>query len=165
VGVSITLGCIGLLIKHAIKVIWNPGHLRSTGLQTGNVFDPQKLWKPTDLERTLTWNLTKTIPDVWVPRSYASLGQSHVCVVSPQALGLSQEFQGSQAIGAMSSSQYEQRPESTAGEDVFHLMDYELDYESNSSQTLSSRVSSAVTQIICEFPNCPRTFERTSDYK
>jgi hypothetical protein len=165
VGMTTIWVCTGLLFNFAIEVLRNTGLLRSTGVQTGSGIDPRKLWKPTDLERALTWNLTKTIPDVWVPRSHASLGQSHVCVVSPQSLGLSQEFQGSQTIGAMSSSQYEQPPGSTTGEDMFHEMDYELDYESNSSQILSSLVSSAVTQIICEVPNCLRTFERTSDYK
>jgi hypothetical protein len=142
-----------------------------TALPTGTGIDPQTLWEPTDLERTLTWSLKQLIPDISTPKFRAVPGRTVASPAQPWSSENHQEIVidsqddsdpivGVTAnIGLTSATQQAGIPESAP--EFQAILGPGLD--PSSSQPVLASTTTA--QITCEFSNCGRTFEHRHEYQ
>lgn len=135
-----------------------------TVLSTGSGIDPRQIWRPTELENTLAWNL-KTIPR---PTSYAV---RVITIDSPLQTQSSEIHEkdfvdpeddpdaSSQNVPSSGSSLDLQQPEPAVD-----ILNSPSVFGLGINLFPSIPASNAAARIVCEFPDCEKTFEHRHEY-
>ena len=136
-----------------------------TVLPTGSGIDPRQIWKPTELENTLAWNL-KDIP---TPTSYAV----HVLTIdSPLQTQPSEVHEKDFVAPKDDRDTSRQNTPSSGG--LFDIQQPKPAVNILNRQSVLGLgmnplppipASNAVALIVCEFPDCKRTFEHRHEYQ
>jgi hypothetical protein len=136
-----------------------------TVLSTGSGIDPRQIWRPTELENTLAWNL-KDIP---TPTFYAVRVLTIESPLQTQSSEiLEQDFvdpeddpdTSSQNSASSGNSLDLQQPESAV-----NLLNSPSVYGLGMNLIPSIPSPNAAARIVCEFPDCERTFEHRHEYQ
>lgn len=136
-----------------------------TVLPTGSGIDPRQIWKPTELENTLAWNL-KDIP---TPTSYAI----HVLTIDSSLQTQSSEIHEKDFVAPEADLDTSRQNTPSSGGSLglqqsgpaVSILNSPSVFGLGMNPLPSIPASNAAARIVCEFLDCERTFEHRHEYQ
>jgi hypothetical protein len=136
-----------------------------TVLSTGSGIDPRQIWRPTELEKTLAW----TLKDIPTPTSYAV---RVLTIDSPLHIQSSEIREKDFVASEDDLDTFRQNTPSSGSslglqqsEPAVSILNSPSAFGLGMNPLASIPALNPVARIVCEFPDCERTFEHRHEYQ